>query len=104
MTGVTEGRMQEIRRRTRRLRRRFERRAQAWLTACSLILLTGIGALLRRVQAPGISTVTQGYGSVLLRSDAGLYVVVGVIAFSAGVALIVLCIRYRDSQFRSERK
>lgn len=104
MTGVTESRMQEIRRRTQCLRRRYARRARAWLTACSLMLLGGMGALLRHAQAPGISTVTRGYGSVLLRSDAGLYVVVGVIAFSAGAALTVLCIRYREKQLRSERK
>ena len=43
MTGVTESRMQEIRRRTQCLRRRYARRARAWLTACSLMLLGGMG-------------------------------------------------------------
>ena len=57
------------------------------LAAFSLFLLAGIGFLLRGVQARGISAVAEGYSSVLLRENAGEYIVVGVAAFVAGVAL-----------------
>lgn len=36
------------------------------------------------------------YGSMLLHEDAGGYVLVGVIAFTAAVIITVLCIRYAE--------
>lgn len=95
MAGKTETRVREIRRRTRQYRRRRERRVLSSLTAFNLFLLAGIGLLLRSVQALGVSAVAKGYGSVLLREGGGVYIVVGVAAFAAGVALTVICIRCR---------
>ena len=95
MTARTEIRVRQIRRRTRQYRLRYETRVLRCLTALSLFLLAGIGALLSSVHRPGISAVSNGYGSVLLRDGAGLYVLIGVAAFAAGAALSVLCIRCR---------
>lgn len=96
MTGRTETRVREIHRRTRRYRRQHENRALSSLTAFSLLPLAGIGALLQRVQTGGIiSTVADGYGSVLLREGAGAYIVVSLAAFVVGVAVTILCIRCR---------
>lgn len=95
MTCRTEIRVQEIHRRTRRYRQRYENRSLSSLTAFSLFLLAGICALLQRTQAGGVSAVTEGYGSVLLREGAGEYIVVGIAAFVVGVAVTILCIRYR---------
>ena len=95
MTDSTKIRVQEIRRRTRQYKRRRERRALSSLTAFGLFLFAGIGALLQHVQAGGISAVTAGYGSVLLREGTGAYIVVGVAAFTAGAAMTVSCIRCR---------
>lgn len=95
MTGRTETRLQQIRRRTQRYRLRQDNRVLACLTALSLFLLAGVGALLHYGQTPGISAVTSGYGAVLLRDGAGLYVLVGIAAFTAGIALSVICIRCR---------
>ena len=95
MTGRTEFRVREIHRRTRRYRQRYEHRALSSLTAFSLFLLAGIGALLQRVQAGGVSAVADGYGAVLLREGAGAYILVGIAAFAAGAALATLCIRHR---------
>ncbi len=75
MTGRTKIRVREIRRRTRRYRRRRENRELFSLTAFGLFLLAGISVLLQGVQAPGVSSVAEGYGSVLLREDAGAYIV-----------------------------
>ena len=66
------------------------------LTVCSLFFLVGIGALLKSVQMPGIVSVAEGYGAVLLRNGAGSYVVLGIAAFVIGVAVTVLCIRLKN--------
>lgn len=95
MTGRTEIRMQEIRRRTRRYRQRYERRTLSRLTVCCLLLLAGIGSLLSSVHPPGVSAEAVGYGAVLLRSGTSTYIVVAIAAFVAGAALTALCIRCR---------
>ena len=101
MTGKTETRMWEIHRRTRRYRRQHETRLLSVLTVCCLFLLAGIGVLFRSVQAPGIVSVAEGYGAVLLRSDAGAYVIVGICAFVIGVSATMLCIRLKSKSKNS---
>ena len=104
MTGKTETRMQEIRCRTRQYRKRYETRLLSCLTLCSLFLLAGIGVLFRSVQTPGIVSVAEGYGGVLLRSGAGAYVVIGIAAFAIGVSVTVLCIQLKNkSTNRTDR-
>ena len=96
MTGKAETRMREIGSRTRRYRRRYESRLLSFLTVCSLFLLAGIGVLFRHVQTPGIASVADGYGGVLLRDGAVTYVVIGIAAFVVGVSVTVLCIRLKN--------
>ncbi len=93
MTGRAGSRMSEIRRRTRQYRKRYERRVLSTLSVCSLLLFAEIGILLRKVQSGGVPTVADSYGSVLLQGGAGAYIVVGIAAFTAGVAMTVICIR-----------
>ena len=47
-----------------------------------------------------MAVVADGYGAVLLRDGAGAYVVIGVIAFAAGVAATVLCVRLKKQADR----
>ena len=96
MTGKTETRVREIRRRTRHYRRQRENRVLSFLTVCSLFLLAGIGVLFRSVQTPGVAAVAKGYGAVLLRDGAVTYVVIGIAAFVIGVSVTVLCIRLKN--------
>ena len=104
MTGKTETRMQEIRCRTRQYRKRYETRLLSCLTLCSLFLLAGIGVLFRSVQTPGIVSIAEGYGAVLLRDGAGAYVVIGIAAFVVGASVTVLCIRLKNrSKNRTDR-
>ncbi len=104
MTGKTEARMRTIRCRTREYRQRQENRQLSCLTACSLLLVTAIGALVGSVQTPGIAEVAGGYGAVLLRSGADAYVFVGIVTFFLGVSVTVLCIRLKNkSTSRTER-
>ena len=96
MTGKTETRVREIRSRTRQYRRQHENRVLSSLAAFSLFLLAGIGILFGSVQTPGIAAVANGYGAVLLRDGAVMYVVIGIAAFVVGVSVTVLCIRLKN--------
>ena len=104
MTGKTETRVREIRCRTQQYRKRYEAWLFSYLTLCSLFLLAGIGVLFRSVQTPGIVSIAEGYGAVLLRDGAGAYVVIGIAAFVVGASVTVLCIRLKNrSKNRTDR-
>ena len=96
MTGKTETRVREIRSRTRQYRRQHENRVLFPLAAFSLFLLAGIGGVFKSAQTPGIAAVADGYGAVLLRDGAVMYVVIGIAAFVVGVSVTVLCIRLKN--------
>ena len=96
MTGKTETRVREIRSRTRQYRRQYENRVLFSLAAFNLFLLAGIGVLFGSVQTPGVAAVADGYGAVLLRDGAVMYVVIGIAAFVVGVSVTVLCIRLKN--------
>ena len=102
MTGKTETRLREIRGRTRQYRKKYENRLIFCLTMCNLFLFAGIGVLFRRVQGPGTVAVADAYGTVLLRDGVGAYVVIGIVAFVAGVALTVICIRLKRRSYDKE--
>ena len=104
MTGKTETRVREVRCRTQQYRKRYEAWLFSCLTLCSLFLLAGIGVLFRSVQTPGIVSIAEGYGAVLLRDGAGAYVVIGIAAFVVGASVTVLCIRLKNrSKNRTDR-
>ena len=85
MTQKASVRMEEIRRRTRRLRQRRAHRINCALSAVCLFLTVGIASLLYQEHVPGLSIVLAGYGSVLLHSG----------SFVTGVVFTLLGIRYR---------
>ena len=100
MTCTTDTRVRAIRSRTRQYRARCKARQLSILTACSLLLLAGIGLLLNHAQSSGVATVAGAYGAVLLQDGAGAYVVIGIAAFAAGVAVTVLCVRLKSRAAR----
>ena len=102
MTGKTEARLREIRSRTKQYRKKYENRLLTCLAMCNLILFAGIGVLFRSVQGPGTVAVADASGTVLLRDGAGVYVVIGIVAFVAGVALTVICIRLKRRSYDKE--
>lgn len=91
-TGI---RMQEIRRRTRRRRQKFEICALSCLGVIGLLLIAGIGILLTEVQTAGIAQVNSAYSSVLLRQGTVEYIVIGTTAFVLGAAVTIIFIRLR---------
>ena len=99
MTGRTERRVREIRRRTRQYRKRHERRVLSTLSVCSLLLFAEIGILLRKVQSGGVPTVADSYGScAAARGGASAYIVVGIAAFAVGVTVTMICIRCKKKK------
>ena len=62
MTQKASVRMEEIRRRTRRLRQRRAHRINCTLSAVCLFLTVGIASLLYQEHVPGLSIVLAGYG------------------------------------------
>ena len=95
MTQKANVRMEEIRRRVRKLRQRRAIRINCTLSAACLLLTIGIASLLYQKHIPGLSIVLAGYGSVLLHSGADAYIVVGVGSFVTGVVFTLLGIRYQ---------
>lgn len=83
------------------MRRRRERRQISGLGAFGILLLAGVVGLLGQVREAGVADVTGGYGSVLLRQGASSYVMVGIIAFVAGIALTLVCYRVRERERRA---
>lgn len=90
MTQKASVRMEEIRRRTRRLRQRRAHRINCTLSAVCLFLTVGIASLLYQEHVPGLSIV------LLLHSGADAYIVVSVGSFVTGVVFTLLGIRYRQ--------
>ena len=84
----------KIHRRMNVLRNRYDRRILGSMTVL----------LLQMAHVSGIPTVNDGYGSVLLRNGADVYVIIGIIAFVAGVIFTVICIRFRDRKAHKQQE
>ena len=69
----------------------------AGLTVC-------MGILLQMAHVSGIPTVNDGYGSVLLRNGADVYVIIGMIAFCAVSYFMMICIWLRDSKAHKQQE
>jgi H+/Cl- antiporter ClcA len=93
----TEQRAAKILRRTQILKKQRAIKADTALASlCCLLTVMLVGAF-NTVSGEGRAVrVSELYGSMLLYDGAGGYVLVGVIAFAAAVAITVLCVRYRD--------
>ena len=50
------------------------------------------------VVGPGQTAAWGAFGAMLLREDAGGYVLVGVVCFAAAVVITVLCFRLRNRE------
>ena len=88
MTGQTDSRAKEIKRRARKYRRKRENRSLLTLASLAVILMTGIIALI------------AGTGGGTVSTD----VVVGVAAFTAGMALTLVCVRLSGTGKARNRK
>ena len=56
------------------------------------------------VVGPGQTAAWGVFGAMLLREDAGGYVLVGVVCFAAAVVITVLCFRLRNRENQKKRR
>ncbi len=91
----TARRVALVKQRVRENTRRRQRREAIRLSAFCLMLFTALAGAADALIVRG-QTATQGmFGAMLLREDAGGYVLVAVLSFAAAAAITALCIRLR---------
>ena len=75
--------------------RRRQRRGIYGLSAMCMLLFAVLMQAVGTVAGPGQPEAWGVFGAMLLREDAGGYVLVAVVSFAAAVAITALCIRLR---------
>ena len=75
--------------------RRRQRRGIYGLSAMCMLLFAALMQAAGTVVGPGQPEAWGVFGSMLLRQDAGGYVLVAIVSFAAAVVITVLCFRLR---------
>ena len=94
----TARRVALVKQRVRENTRRRQRREVISLSALCLLLFTALAKGADALIVQG-QTAAQGiFGAMLLREDAGGYVLVAVVSFAAAAAITALCFRLRNRE------
>ena len=91
----TARRVALVKQRVRENTRRRQRRGIYGLSAACMLLFVVLTQAAGTVIAPGQTAAWGVFGAMLLREDAGGYVLVAVVSFAAAAAITALCIRLR---------
>ena len=91
----TARRVALVKQRVRENTRRRQRREVISLSAACILLCAALMQTVGTVIAPGQTAAWGVFGAMLLREDAGGYVLVAVVSFAAAVVITALCIRLR---------
>lgn len=94
----TARRVALVKQRVREHNRRRQRRGIYGLTAACLLLFTVLVREMDALIGQGQVAAQGVFGTMLLRENAGGYVLVGVVSFAAAVVLTVLCMRLRERE------
>ena len=94
----TARRVALVKQRVRENTRRRQRREVGGLSAVCLLLLAALMQAAGTVVGPGQPEAWGVFGAMLLREDAGGYVLVGVVSFAAAAAITALCFRLRNRE------
>ena len=97
----TARRVALVEQRVRENTRRRQRRGIYGLSAACMLLFTVLMQTAGTVVGPGQPEAWGVFGAMLLREDAGGYVLVAVVSFAAAAAITALCFRLRN---RGNRK
>ena len=84
-----------VKQRVRENTRRRQRRGIYGLSAMCMLLFAALMQTAGTVVGPGQPEAWGVFGAMLLREDAGGYVLVAVLSFAAAAAITALCIRLR---------
>ena len=91
----TARRVALVKQRVRENTRRRQRREAISLSAFCLMLFTALAGAADALIVRGQTAAWGAFGAMLLREDAGGYVLVGVVCFAAAVVITALCFRLR---------
>ena len=91
----TARRVTLVKQRVRENTRRRQRRGIYGLSAACMLLFAVLMQTAGAVIEPGQTAAWGAFGAMLLREDAGGYVLVGVVCFAAAVVITALCFRLR---------
>ena len=94
------GRVALVKRRVRENTRRRQRRGIYGLSAACMLLFAVLTQTAGTVIGPGQTAAWGSFGAMLLRQDAGGYVLVAVVSFAAAAAITALCFRLRNRENR----
>ena len=94
----TARRVALVKQRVRKNTRRRQRREVISLSALCLLLFTVLMQAAGTVVGPGQPEAWGAFGAMLLREDAGGYVLVAVVSFAAAAAFTALCFRLRNRE------
>ena len=94
----TARRVALVRQRVRENTRRRQRRDIYGLSAACMLLCAVLMQAAGTVVGPGQPEAWGVFGAMLLREDAGGYVLVAVVSFAAAAAITALCIRLRNRE------
>ena len=78
--------------------RRKQQREICGLSAACMLLFAALMQTASTVVGPGQPEAWGVFGAMLLREDAGGYVLVGVVSFAAAAAFTALCFRLRSKE------
>ena len=91
----TARRVALVKQRVRENTRRRQRREAISLSAACMLLFAALIQAAGTVVGPGQPEAWGVFGAMLLREDAGGYVLVAVVSFAAAEVITALCIRLR---------
>ena len=94
----TARRITLVKQRVRENTRRRQRRGIYGLSAACMLLFVVLTQAAGTVIAPGQTAAWGNFGAMLLREDAGGYVLVAVVSFAAAAAITALCFRLRNRE------
>ena len=94
----TARRIALVKQRVRKNTRRRQRRGIYGLSAMCMLLFAVLMQAAGTVVGPGQPEAWGVFGAMLLREDAGGYVLVAVVSFAAAVVITVLCFRLRKRE------
>ena len=94
----TAKRVALVKRRVHERSRRKRRREAISLSAVCLLLFTVLTQAVGTAVGPGQTAAWGAFGAMLLREDAGGYVLVAVVSFAAAAAITALCFRLRNRE------
>ena len=94
----TARRVALVKQRVRENTRRRQRRGIYGLSAMCMLLCAALMQAAGTVVGPGQPETWGVFGAMLLREDAGGYVLVAVVSFAAAAAITALCFRLRNRE------